>query len=142
MRVLPFVCLGSWLFAAPSQQPGSTPIAQEKSNPVLRHVKSMPSVWAVWRLAGQPRHLELGDELLVGFSAGYFKDNGPGRHAIDHARPEEHLLARSRDRGQTWSIENPAAEGGSDSGRASSARGDAAWVEGKAVAGLSWRHRL
>src|SRR5262245_31739574 len=75
MRVLPFVCLGSWLFAAPSQQPGSTPIAQEKSNPVLRHV------------------------------------NNPGRHAIDHARPEEHLLARSRDGGQTWSIEHPAAEG-------------------------------
>src|SRR6187399_2033784 len=34
-----------------------------------------------------------GDEILVGFSAGYFKDNGPGRHAIDHDQPEEHLLA-------------------------------------------------
>lgn len=52
-----------------------------------------------------------GDELLVGFSAGYFKDNGPTRHAIDHDKPEEHLLARSTDGGRTWTIENPAAQG-------------------------------
>ncbi len=51
------------------------------------------------------------NELLVGFSAGYFKDNGPDRHAIDHDRPEEHLLARSLDGGQTWQIENPAEQG-------------------------------
>jgi hypothetical protein len=52
-----------------------------------------------------------GNEILVGFSAGYHKDNGPARHAIDHDRPEEHLLARSRDGGQTWSLENPAQKG-------------------------------
>lgn len=52
-----------------------------------------------------------GDELLVGFSAGYFKDLGPERHAIDRQRPEEHLLARSTDGGRTWSIENPAEQG-------------------------------
>jgi hypothetical protein len=52
-----------------------------------------------------------GNELLVGFSAGYFKDNGPDRHAIDHDKPEEHLLARSLDGGATWKIENPAAQG-------------------------------
>jgi hypothetical protein len=52
-----------------------------------------------------------GNELLVGFSAGYFKDNGPTRHAIDHDRPEEHLLARSIDGGMTWKIENPAEQG-------------------------------
>lgn len=51
------------------------------------------------------------DELLVGFGAGYMKDNGPDRHAIDHDRPEEHLLARSTDGGESWSIENPAAQG-------------------------------
>ena len=49
-----------------------------------------------------------GDEILVGFSAGYHKDLGPARHNIDHERPEEHLLARSKDGGKTWSIENPA----------------------------------
>ena len=52
-----------------------------------------------------------GDEILVGFSAGYSKDNGLGRHAIDHDRPEEHLLARSLDWGETWTIENPAKHG-------------------------------
>ncbi|KPL25922.1 MAG: hypothetical protein AMJ72_12960 [Acidithiobacillales bacterium SM1_46] len=52
-----------------------------------------------------------GDEILVGFSAGYYKDQGPDRHAIDHDKPEEHLLARSLDGGETWKIENPAAQG-------------------------------
>lgn len=52
-----------------------------------------------------------GDEILVGFSAGYHKDNGPSRHAIDHDRPEEHLLARTLDGGLTWKIENPADKG-------------------------------
>ena len=52
-----------------------------------------------------------GDEMLVGFSAGYHQDRGPNRHAIDPQRAEEHLLARSLDGGQTWSIENPAKQG-------------------------------
>jgi hypothetical protein len=38
-----------------------------------------------------------GNEILVGFSAGIYKDLGPERHAIDREKPEEHLLARSRD---------------------------------------------
>ncbi len=49
-----------------------------------------------------------GDEILVGFSAGYHQDRGPIYHNIDHDKPEEHLLARSKDGGQTWTIENPA----------------------------------
>jgi hypothetical protein len=52
-----------------------------------------------------------GDEILVGFSAGYHKDLGPTVHNIDHEKPEEHLLARSKDGGKTWSIENPARQG-------------------------------
>jgi hypothetical protein len=52
-----------------------------------------------------------GNEMLVGFSAGYFKDQGPNLHAIDHDLPEEHLLARSLDGGLTWKIENPAQQG-------------------------------
>jgi hypothetical protein len=48
------------------------------------------------------------DEILVGFSAGYHKDLGPERHNIDREKPEEHLLARSKDGGRTWAIENPA----------------------------------
>jgi hypothetical protein len=52
-----------------------------------------------------------GNEILVGFSAGYHQDRGPDVHNIDHDKPEEHLLARSKDGGQTWSIENPAKQG-------------------------------
>ncbi len=47
-----------------------------------------------------------GDEILVGFESGYFKDNQRG-HSIDYTRPAEHLLARSTDGGRTWNIERP-----------------------------------
>lgn len=47
-----------------------------------------------------------GDEILVGFSRGTYKDRGPYHH-IDHDRPEEFVLARSRDGGRTWSVETP-----------------------------------
>src|SRR4029453_11583324 len=71
----------------------------------VRHVK----VYAErGRFGGWPANHGLwswGDEILVGFSAGYFKDNGPGRHAIDHRRPEEHLLARSFDGGLPGAFE-------------------------------------
>ncbi|HUP79659.1 MAG TPA: sialidase family protein [Pirellula sp.] len=65
------------------------------------------------RFAGWPANHGLwswGDEILVGFSAGYHKDLGE-RHNIDREKPEEHLLARSVDGGLTWTIENPAANG-------------------------------
>jgi hypothetical protein len=52
-----------------------------------------------------------GDEILVGFSAGYVKSQGPDRHAIDYERPEEYLMARSKDGGRNWVVENPAAKG-------------------------------
>lgn len=51
-----------------------------------------------------------GDEILVGFSRGYYKNLGE-RHHIDRDRPEQHLLARSLDGGKTWSIENPQEKG-------------------------------
>lgn len=66
------------------------------------------------RFAGWPANHGIwswGDEILVGFSAGYHKDLGPTRHNIDHDRPEEHLLARSKDGGKSWTIENPAKQG-------------------------------
>ena len=49
-----------------------------------------------------------GDEILVGFGRGYYKNLGE-RHNIDRDRPEEHLFARSLDGGRTWSIEDPSA---------------------------------
>jgi hypothetical protein len=51
------------------------------------------------------------NEILFGFSVGYYKDLGPERHAIDRQRPEEHWLARSTDGGETWSLEYPGAKG-------------------------------
>ena len=86
-------------------------VAKPEAAPAATHVKvySVPG-----RFGGWPANhggWSWGDEILVGFSAGYAKDNGPQRHAIDHDRPEEHLLARSRDGGATWSIENPAEQG-------------------------------
>ncbi len=61
------------------------------------------------RFAGWPANHGIwswGDEILVGFSRGFYKDRGPFHH-IDHDRPEEFLLARSRDGGATWAIERP-----------------------------------
>jgi hypothetical protein len=75
----------------------------------------------VWREAGRyggwPANHGIwswGDEILVGFSAGYMKteavpaSGGPARHPIDRERPEQHLLARSKDGGASWAIERPA----------------------------------
>lgn len=52
-----------------------------------------------------------GDEILVGFSVGSHKDLGAERHNIDREKPEYHVLARSLDGGETWSIERPAEKG-------------------------------
>jgi hypothetical protein len=61
------------------------------------------------RFAGWPANHGMwswGDELLVGFSRGYDRDRGSDHH-IDHDRPEECLLARSRDGGRSWAVETP-----------------------------------
>lgn len=51
-----------------------------------------------------------GNEFLVGFSKGFYKDRGSSHH-IDPERPERHMLARSMDGGGTWTIEDPNAKG-------------------------------
>lgn len=45
------------------------------------------------------------NEILVGFSAAYFKWLGPDRHPYDRDKPEEPYLGRSLDGGETWKIE-------------------------------------
>ena len=45
-----------------------------------------------------------GNEILVGFGMGYYKDQGLNHH-IDREKPEIPMLARSLDVGETWSIE-------------------------------------
>src|SRR5690606_25523402 len=47
------------------------------------------------------------DEILVGFSAAYFKRMPLNRHQYDSDKPEEPRLARSLDGGNTWKIEAP-----------------------------------
>jgi hypothetical protein len=51
-----------------------------------------------------------GNEILVGFTKGYYKDLGD-RHHIDREKPELHMLARSLDGGETWTVEDPGAKG-------------------------------
>jgi hypothetical protein len=52
-----------------------------------------------------------GNEIVVGFSVGYYQDRGVGFHAIDHNKPERHILARSLDGGHAWSLEDPERQG-------------------------------
>src|SRR5581483_8598752 len=64
------------------------------------------------RFAGWPANHGIwswGNEIVVGFAAGYFNTRDPQhrQHAIDYQQPEEHLLARSLDGGETWTIEKP-----------------------------------
>jgi hypothetical protein len=47
-----------------------------------------------------------GDEIVVGFSLGYFKVN-PSGHAIDGQKSQAPRFARSLDGGRTWKIEIP-----------------------------------
>jgi predicted neuraminidase len=80
-------------------------------DPVVRHVKVYGGPG---RFGGWPANhgaWAWGNEILVGFSAGHHKDLGPERHAIDRERSEEHLLARSLDGGETWTIEDPSKQG-------------------------------
>ncbi len=48
-----------------------------------------------------------GNEIVVGFSRGYFKDTGSGSHPIDRDRPSFSQQARSLDGGETWTTEHP-----------------------------------
>jgi len=62
------------------------------------------------RYGGWPANYGLwswGDEILVGFSAAYFKLLPPNRHQYDNTKPEEPRLARSLDGGETWTVEAP-----------------------------------
>jgi len=46
-----------------------------------------------------------GDEILVGFSAAYFKAGDLDRHLVDRTRPGVDGLGRSLDGGRTWKFE-------------------------------------
>lgn len=91
-------------------------IAQLPGEPMMcadnaRHVKVY---YEKGRFGGWPANHGMwiwGDEILVGYGRGYYKDLGATRHHIDREKPEEHWLARSLDGGVTWTQEHPAAKG-------------------------------
>jgi hypothetical protein len=51
------------------------------------------------------------NEILVGYSRGYYRDLGATRHHIDREKPEQFWLARSVDGGLTWTQEHPTKKG-------------------------------
>src|SRR5580693_5034624 len=71
--------------------------AGRAQNPTLKHVK----VYAeAGRFGGWPANHGIwswGNEILVGFSAGHYKERPADRHQQDPAKPEEPRLARSLD---------------------------------------------
>jgi hypothetical protein len=85
----------------------SIPVASASEPKVLRHFEVHREAG---RFGGWPANhgaWSWGDELLVGFELGFFQESAEG-HAIDYERPAEHVLARSLDGGETWSLERPA----------------------------------
>ncbi len=78
--------------------------------PSARHVKVYfePGMFGGW--PANHGIWSWGDEILVGFGQGHYKDLGASHH-IDRDQPEVPLLARSLDGGATWTIEDPGARG-------------------------------
>ncbi|MCW5965856.1 MAG: exo-alpha-sialidase [Bryobacterales bacterium] len=84
-------------------------LAPGQSNPP-RVIKHLEVFRETGRYAGWPANhgaWQWGNELLFGFEIGAFKETEQG-HAIDYSQPAEHVLARSLDGGENWSIERPA----------------------------------
>ncbi len=77
----------------------------------VRHVKVYyePGMYAGWP-ANNGAWI-WGNEILVGFTQGYYQDLGPEYHNINREKANYHLLARSLDGGETWSIEDPGKTG-------------------------------
>jgi hypothetical protein len=74
-----------------------------------RVVKNLEMYHEAGRFAGWPANhgaRSLGNEILVGFEVGHFRKTRVG-HAIDYEKPAEHVLARSLDGGETWTLERP-----------------------------------
>jgi hypothetical protein len=80
---------------------------------VLTDVEHVTVYYESGRFGGWPANHGIwnwGDEIVVGYSRGFYKDLG-NRHHFDREKPEQHWLARSLDGGKTWSHEHPTAKG-------------------------------
>ncbi len=81
---------------------------------IAEEVQHVKVYYEAGRFGGWPANHGVwswGNEILVGYSRGYYRDLGPTRHHIDRGKPEEFWLARSVDGGVTWTHEHPAEKG-------------------------------
>lgn len=82
----------------------ATPVTQASAS-----VKHVVVHYRPGRFCGWPANNGVwiwGDEILTGFVYGYFKADDES-HSIDRTKPQASVLARSRDGGETWSLEDP-----------------------------------
>ena len=94
MRILTAaVLVGASLFAAEQTLPVKNVVVYKQAG----RYAGWPANHGIWTW---------GNEIVVGFESGRFKVNR-SIHAIDYSQKEEHLLARSKDGGETWTIEKP-----------------------------------
>lgn len=73
-------------------------------------VKNLEIFRETGKFAGWPANhgaWQWGKEFLFGFEVGSFKESD-NSHSIDYTKPAKHVLARSVDDGDTWTIETPA----------------------------------
>ena len=95
------------LMALQATLPGETFFKADDAQHVKVHYEA-------GRFAGWPANHGMwnwGNEILVGYSLGYYKDLGATMHHIDREQPEEFWLARSMDGGETWTHEHPSENG-------------------------------
>lgn len=88
--------------------------AELNSQPLQQNVRHVKVYYEKGMYGGWPANNGIwiwGNEILVGFTKGFYKDLGPTRHNMDREKPELHLLARSLDGGESWTIEDPGKTG-------------------------------
>jgi hypothetical protein len=78
-----------------------------------KEVKHVKVYHEIGRYGGWPANNGIwiwGNEILTGFSKAYYKDMGL-KHNIDRDRTEIHVLARSKNGGESWVVEDPGVTG-------------------------------
>ncbi len=81
-------------------------LSRVEASPVHQIVYREPG-----RFGGWPANhgiWQWGDEVAVGFTAAWHQAQDVTRHQMDRVKPREQKIARTRDGGRTWSIEQPA----------------------------------